>query len=103
MPGCGSLGPGCSLQHADASSAVSASSEVMMISPSRLNAGDCLIRGTHTDRKWSMETSPPALLPVASGPAQLVSCPSLHRLGVMNVNRGVVEICFRSDLSAVRG
>src|SRR3954468_4333311 len=81
MPGIGSLGPGCSPQQALESLVGSASSVVMISSPSCWYAGDLTMRGTHTERKWSIDVSPPALLPVASGPLQGASCPSLQRLG----------------------
>src|SRR5438270_713917 len=74
MPGIGSDGPGCSPQQA-VESDVLASSVVMMRRPSRWNAGDFLMRGTHTDRKWSTDTSPPLLPPVASLPLHGASWP----------------------------
>ena len=95
MPGIGSDGPGCSPQQA-VESDVLASSVVMMRRPSRWNAGDFLIRGTHTDRKWSTDTSPPLLPPVASLPLHGASWPSSQRLGVMNEKLGVVRTLFRS-------
>ena len=39
---------------------------------------------------------PPTLPPVLLGPAQVASCPSLHRLGVMKPKRGVVVSLRRS-------
>src|SRR3954454_20966784 len=96
MPGIGSLGPGCSPQQALESLVGSASSVVMISSPSCWYAGDFTMRGTHTERKWSIDVSPPALLPVASGPLQGASCPSLQRLGVMNEKLRVVDRWCRS-------
>ena len=46
--------------------------------------------GIHVARNWSAAVSPPACPPVLFVPAQVPSCPSLQRFGVMKANRGVV-------------
>ena len=101
MPGRAEAGPGCSLQHAVASAPgpmMSASSKVTMSSPSFLNAGEPVMRGTHADRKASM------LAPAVAAPPSLThgaSCPSLHRFGVMKLRLGVVATDARSVASPV--
>src|SRR5580704_18832509 len=54
------------------------------------------MRGIHTRRYSSAPASPPTCPPVLFGPAQVPSCPSLHKLGVMNPKRGVVFSLRRS-------
>lgn len=70
--------PGISPQQLLASE-VAASSKVTISKPSRLNAGEAVIRGTQFCRNSSAEASPPGR-PFLQGE----SWPSLHRSGVMN-------------------
>src|SRR5580704_48197 len=61
-----------------------------------LYAGEPRMEGIQAWRNWSAAVRPPTWPPVLLGPAQVASCPSLQRLGVMKPKRGVVLSLFRS-------
>src|SRR6476620_285230 len=98
MPGIGVFGPLGLPQHALASPDTSASSNVIASNPSFWYAGDDMMRGTQTFSKSLMDCRPPGL-----PSAQPVSCPSLHRSGVIQVKFAVVLALLRSALSRVSG
>src|SRR3954454_10286310 len=93
----GVLGPEGSVQQSSAP--LSDSSKVTTSSPSFLNAGDPVIRGTQVWRNWSELTSPPG----SFIPLQGSSWPSWQRSGVMKLKLGVVPSEARSAVSLSSG
>src|SRR5262249_3027146 len=99
-PGQGQLGPGRSPQQAALPSVVLSgfpSSNVTTTSVfPLLYAGEPRISGIQCLSQRSAPTSPPTWPPSVFVPAQVASCPSLQRFGVMNENAGVVTSFAKS-------